>query len=213
MKASKSRKPLPLREAAVCKRLKEVRTTLRLAQSEFADQVGVSRVRLASYEEERAPLRFDLALKICRQFCISEKWLATGEGSARECYDLASDPAAHLPTIDTPYGQAYDSHLSAIYDNIQAKSGGFISLMLHEGEDNFPMVVNWFLACLEVWYQISKKPTIPTGFANGLFSFILEQSSAYIQFAKKHNRLLTADDLVKIKPVRPERSSTKRVSK
>src|SRR5208337_1373313 len=41
-------------------------------------QISISRVRLASYEDGRAPLRCDIALRACRQSFISEFWLACG---------------------------------------------------------------------------------------------------------------------------------------
>jgi transcriptional regulator with XRE-family HTH domain len=51
---------------------------LRLTQEEFAGQLGVKRSLLASYEEARAPLRWEFALRACQQFQINEEWLATG---------------------------------------------------------------------------------------------------------------------------------------
>ena len=59
---------LPLREREICARLREARIGLRLTQEEFANQVGIERERLASYEDARAPLRTELALRICQQF-------------------------------------------------------------------------------------------------------------------------------------------------
>jgi transcriptional regulator with XRE-family HTH domain len=69
---------LPQRELEINARLREVRRFLRLTQTEFADQLGIKRTRLASYEEGRAPLRWEIALRACQQFQIGEKWLATG---------------------------------------------------------------------------------------------------------------------------------------
>jgi transcriptional regulator with XRE-family HTH domain len=74
---------LPDKERAVCARLREVRQHLRLTQTEFAVQIGISRERLASYEDARAPVRADVALRACHQFVVSEKWLAKGFGFAK----------------------------------------------------------------------------------------------------------------------------------
>src|SRR4051794_16855259 len=89
------RKDLPKRESEICSRLRAARESLSVSQEEFARQVGITRQRLASYEEMRAPLRADLALRICRQFILSEHWLATGEGGMRQCLDLISEPIAY----------------------------------------------------------------------------------------------------------------------
>lgn len=69
---------LPPREIAICLRVREARTGLGLSQEEFSRQLAITRSRLASYEDARAPLKASLALKVCHQFIISEKWLATG---------------------------------------------------------------------------------------------------------------------------------------
>lgn len=87
------------------RRLKIVRTFFRLSQSEFADEAGIGRERLASYETGRVPLPLSVALSLCRRFVIGEYWLATGEnhimggpiemfGSspARMCLSLAFNP-------------------------------------------------------------------------------------------------------------------------
>jgi DNA-binding XRE family transcriptional regulator len=72
------RMSLPEQERAICARLREVRQYLRLTQTEFAAQIGLTRESLASYEDARAPLRFHVGLTVCRQFLVSEKWLAHG---------------------------------------------------------------------------------------------------------------------------------------
>jgi len=69
---------LPEREVQIAARLKEAREFLRLSQKEFAEGVGIRRERLASYEDARVPLRWEIALRLCRRFFISEEWLATG---------------------------------------------------------------------------------------------------------------------------------------
>jgi transcriptional regulator with XRE-family HTH domain len=72
------RRILPDRELEIVARLKEAREFLRFTQKEFAEEIGITRQRLASYEEGRAPLRWEIALRACRRFFISEFWLAYG---------------------------------------------------------------------------------------------------------------------------------------
>jgi DNA-binding XRE family transcriptional regulator len=70
------------RERAIGARLKEVREFLHQSQSAFAAEIGIKKVRLASYETGRVPIRWEIALEICHQFLVSEHWLATGGGRA-----------------------------------------------------------------------------------------------------------------------------------
>ena len=70
---------LPAREIAVCQRLRELRVSLKLDQPTFAAALEISRERLASYENFRAPLRYALAEWICHRFDVNQRWLATGK--------------------------------------------------------------------------------------------------------------------------------------
>jgi len=87
-----------------------------MTQQEFASEVEIKRARLASYEECRAPVRFDIALAICRQFLISEKWLATGKGDIRTFLDLESE-RIRVPK-DMFFGAAYDHYYASSYELI-----------------------------------------------------------------------------------------------
>lgn len=126
---------LPAKERTVCARLREVRQHLRLTQTEFAAQIGISRERLASYEDARAPLRLDCGLSICRHFLVSEKWLADGlsfpkalpfraRSVAVRFSDLRSRIFMHLASgveIDAktgriPYSQGFAIVLSQKYE-------------------------------------------------------------------------------------------------
>lgn len=60
-------------------RIKELRQALGLTQQEFADRIGVKRGAIANYEIGRNASDTAVAL-ICREFCVSERWLRTGEG-------------------------------------------------------------------------------------------------------------------------------------
>lgn len=61
-------------------RIKQVRKTMNLNQTEFGKKVGTKQSSIASYENgSRQPL--DAVINsICREFSVSEKWLRTGEG-------------------------------------------------------------------------------------------------------------------------------------
>jgi len=113
---------------------------LGITQKTCASQIGIDRSTLANYEVARTPVRYEIALRFCRQFIISEEWLATGDCQSclavakakgialadapellkqkifiRQCMDLVSDPAClHIPT-GTLFSLAYDSTLAARY--------------------------------------------------------------------------------------------------
>jgi transcriptional regulator with XRE-family HTH domain len=146
------RKPVPTRERQVCERLKEAREHLRFTQAEFASEAGIKRQRLASYEEGRAPLRFDLALRICRQFIISEKWLATGEGGARLLMDLTGENATFRIPADMAFGAAYDKFLSTRYDAICREQGEIVRI-LPKTDDSPAFWKNLFTMLLDQWYM------------------------------------------------------------
>src|ERR1041384_7946820 len=98
---------LPKREQEICTRLRTARNAVGLTQEEFAAQIGITRQRLASYEEMRAPLRFDIALRLCRVFIISELWLAKGEGDMRAMMDLTTVPVATAAPVDARFSEAF----------------------------------------------------------------------------------------------------------
>lgn len=61
-------------------RLKEIRKTLGLNQTEFGARVGVKQGSVAAYEcGARAPLD-TVILAICREFGVNESWLRYGDG-------------------------------------------------------------------------------------------------------------------------------------
>jgi transcriptional regulator with XRE-family HTH domain len=61
-------------------RIKEIRTSAKLTQQEFADRLGIRRGTIANYELGRnEPIDAVITL-ICREFNVSELWLRTGKG-------------------------------------------------------------------------------------------------------------------------------------
>lgn len=65
-------------------RIKTVRKNANLNQTEFADRIGASRDKIASYETGRV-IPTDTVLKlISKEFGISYAWLKTGEGDMED---------------------------------------------------------------------------------------------------------------------------------
>lgn len=125
------------RESGICLRVREAREIAQVTQEKLARLIGIPRDRLSTYEKCRAPIRFDVGLRICRQLIISEEWLATGATRIfdriarvrlraaeltkfrpvfqRQCFDLQSDPVALAVPPGTLFSEAFDKFLSPTY--------------------------------------------------------------------------------------------------
>lgn len=118
-------------------RLREVRQYLRLTQDEFASQVGLTRASLASYEDARTPLQLHRGLAICRQFVISERWLAQGqfapaipgkpgtpvflsfgEGDSRVLLSVVSELKLDNHAEKLPYAAGFKKHFAGIFQKL-----------------------------------------------------------------------------------------------
>jgi transcriptional regulator with XRE-family HTH domain len=217
------REPLPEREKQICARLREMRERLGKTQEKLSAEVGITRQRLASYEEGRAPLRCDLALRICRQFIISEEWLATGRHDAchaecpkhgiklgpgmeemdekiffRQCVDLLSEPAALHISLGTLFGEAYDKVLAPEYARL-VQTSFYLPLIALSDSDNTELVCNILDAINERFILLLGNEAVRRG---------QKRSSAWRVYARC---LLESADLVLRKMMRfripPERLS------
>ena len=182
-------KAIANREQAVCVRLRQCREALKLSQEEFAAQVGISRGRLASYEEKRAPLRADLGLRICHQFILSEEWLATGKGSMRACLDLLLDPMVHHLPVDAPFGEIYDNHLASLVSKIRQQVGGDLRVLPQPG-DSYERMENLLLFCLFRWLR--EYPTtakLPEQFGSALCACLIARGHDFTEFSVGNGKL------------------------
>jgi transcriptional regulator with XRE-family HTH domain len=87
--------PVPAKEQAICRRLREFRISTKTSQVLFAREIGLDSGQLRNYEHARAPLRFGLARQIFRAFSINPAWLATGKGEMHWYERL--DPEINIP--------------------------------------------------------------------------------------------------------------------
>jgi hypothetical protein len=167
------------REDQICLRLKEAREEfLNISLSGFAKGVGISKDRLSSYEQCRAPLRADLALRICRRWILSEEWLATGtltsfRASAqahgfrvdypafqslhtiggRQCVDLFSEPVGRNIAPGKLFSEAYDTVLRPVYSDLVARFFYYPRIVF--SEDPEPDLAHALAsACLERWMKL-----------------------------------------------------------
>jgi transcriptional regulator with XRE-family HTH domain len=137
---------LPKREAEICARLRAARERLALTQDACAAALGIERSTLSNYEYGKTPVRFDVALRFCRQLIVSEEWLATGSFAAmraaaelrgqspaadwesslepilfRQCMDLAAEKEYHNIPPGTLFSRAYDNNLAPVYARLAAE--------------------------------------------------------------------------------------------
>lgn len=166
------------REQAICRRLREARIEIGLSQYEAAKQLKITRERLLTYEQLRAPLRSELALRFCRQFIVSEEWLATGKNRAleqigsekgfnpgadwsaleaiffRQCMDLFSDPVAHSVPPGALFSAAYDDLLAKRYSELATEFFYTPRIVLGDTEDEPQVAFNLLSSLVERWLKL-----------------------------------------------------------
>lgn len=83
-------------------RIKELRKTLDLTQSEFAERIGSSQNTLANYEIGRRNPSSSVINNICKEFNVNEQWLRTGEGEMFIELDMDEELAAWSGSLLNP---------------------------------------------------------------------------------------------------------------
>ncbi|HEX3627263.1 MAG TPA: helix-turn-helix transcriptional regulator [Verrucomicrobiae bacterium] len=73
-------KPLPDIEKKICWRMTAIRRLNNLSQGELAKRAGITRNQLANVEAMRVPLKFGVAMEVCRLLRLNPQWLYSGEG-------------------------------------------------------------------------------------------------------------------------------------
>lgn len=218
------KEPILRRELQILKRLREARDRLGLDQKSFAQQVGISRGRLANYEYSKAPLPSSLALKICHQFILGEKWLATGKGPFRQLLELRYHPVAETVPDRMSFGEAYLKFYSPVADEIAsdlAKNGS--AFRVHSFarifQSNRAFVRNYLIALVDYWMEELTDDMLPD-FAdhlgeagNKLAGQVLdidyredEESGVVAPFSKTTGQKISWDDsLTRLFRIRNER--------
>jgi transcriptional regulator with XRE-family HTH domain len=70
--------PLPDEEIEIGRRVRMIRERRQMSRSSFAQEMAVDGSIIANIEHGRAPLRFELAMRICARWSVNPRWLATG---------------------------------------------------------------------------------------------------------------------------------------
>ncbi len=112
-------------EASICLRMADVRCLLSLDQKTFGEFVMLSRDRISSYENLRAPLRYSVADQLCQTFRINQRFLATGKRPQFFYVSIPQELAAKIQPRDlfsTAYINVIGEHVErAIYDEAEKR--------------------------------------------------------------------------------------------
>ena len=97
---------------------------------EFARRLDIDSNRLSSYEHGRVPIRYELAIKVCREFNISQRWLARGILPMQPKYDVPME-YSYLVKPNSLFSKVFDGWLDAPTQRIEQ------ALIEMVGEENF----------------------------------------------------------------------------
>ena len=158
MRKTKSRNRRKCSSVGVGRRLAEIRSAFNLSQRALATELGIKKSRLGSYEEERAPIPFDIAMRICRRFLISAKWLATGRGDKQQYIDVH----LHQPGYgETPFQEVYSAKLADVYDSetkrLQPGEISFVPLQ----SDSVETLKNAVARVIDLWISRLDQESVP----------------------------------------------------
>jgi transcriptional regulator with XRE-family HTH domain len=96
------------REAQIGERVRRFREQIKWPQSAFADELGISRDKLASIEYGRTPLRYAIGYRLCFIFDVNYRWLASGSGEMK-----AATASLEMPRPEGIPGRALFSAVCA----------------------------------------------------------------------------------------------------
>ena len=85
-------------------RIKAIRKTVGLNQTEFGARIGVKQTTIAGYETGASTPMDAVISSICREFNVDERWLRTGEGEmfrARDRMDELMESAGRFFANET----------------------------------------------------------------------------------------------------------------
>ena len=85
-------------------RIKEIRKSHNLTQSEFGERIGIKGNTVTSYETGLRVPSDAVVLSICREFGVNEIWLRTGEGEMFQQFSRDEEIAAFVGRVLSPKG-------------------------------------------------------------------------------------------------------------
>lgn len=105
------KQPLPIIESAIASRLRGFRESIGLTRAEMADALGIGLERLASYEDSRAPLRWEVFARIAKRYGVNPRWLARFDV---HIFAPFSEALLELPISPRAlFSKAFEEHLES----------------------------------------------------------------------------------------------------
>jgi len=143
---------LPKNEADICSRLRQARIFSKLTREQVAELTGINAKRIANYEYNRAPIKCDIALRLCQYLLINEKWLATGEGPFQPCIDLRNEAISEKIKYGELFSVAFETVLAPVYEHLaKIPVRNWIERLLSCGpfdSTRLSMIFDWVLTLL-----------------------------------------------------------------
>lgn len=88
---------MDIKEEKVCERLKEVRTSLKMKQGDFAKEIKTTQGHVSDIENKRKGVSDRVIEIICLKYGVREDWLRFGEGEMYEPTD--TDDYSEISTL------------------------------------------------------------------------------------------------------------------
>ena len=92
-------------------RIKDLRKSLGLNQTEFAMRLGVAPNTISSYEKGIIVPSNSIITSICREFAVNETWLRTGEGEMKQSPTREQEMAALIRQLMADRPESFRSAL------------------------------------------------------------------------------------------------------
>lgn len=80
-------------------RIKEIRRSSGLSQTDFAERLGTTRGVITNLEGEKTSPNEPFIKLICREFNVNEDWLRTGEGEMKQKLTRNQEIAEFMSTV------------------------------------------------------------------------------------------------------------------
>jgi len=164
-------------KSSIGKRMREIRENEGFSLQSLANDIGITKSRLAAYESGRNRIRFDIGLRFCRRMIVNEEWFATGKldilkasllakGFSKSikdsepvsqllkcmCMDLAAEDDSRSVPPECSIEEAFSKHLLRAYERLAALHTHVPRIAFTENDS--PEYLAYFMSrMLRVWME------------------------------------------------------------
>jgi transcriptional regulator with XRE-family HTH domain len=110
-------------------RIRELRKTLKLNQSEFASRIGSVQNTITGYETGRREPSNQVIALICREFNVNEDWLRTGEGEMLQPVSRDEEIAAFMGDVMRGETPDFRRRLMAVLAKLEPAEWELLEMM------------------------------------------------------------------------------------